>query len=360
MEQFLNEMVWGNTIQKYLVAAGIFVIGFIVVTIFKKIILVQLKKWAEKTTTKLDDYIIIGIRKAIVPILYYGSLYVAIKTLNLSPYAENVLSLVTIFAATFFSIRLITSTLDFSITNYSRMEGTSEQKGKQLKSLSVLARLLVWGIGLIFLLDNLGVNISAVVAGLGIGGIAVALAAQAILGDLFSYFVIFFDRPFEIGDFIIVDDKTGTVERIGIKSTRIRSLSGEQLVLSNTDLTSSRIHNYKKLEKRRVIFQLGVIYQTSSKKLNKIPELVKQIIVDHPDTEFDRGHFKTFGDFSLNFEFVYFVLSQEYRVYMDIQQDINFKIYKKFEEEAIEFAYPTQTLFLNKEEIDSENTKNAA
>ncbi len=349
MEQLLKETFWGNTVLQYLIAAGYFVGGVIIVTIFKKIVLVQLKKWAEKTTTKLDDYIIIGIRKAIVPILYYGSLYVAIKTLTLSPYAENVLSLVTIFAATFFSIRLITSTLDFSITNYSRMEGTSEQKGKQLKSLSVLARLLVWAVGLLFLLDNLGVDVSAVVAGLGIGGIAVALAAQAILGDLFSYFVIFFDRPFEIGDFLNLDDKAGTVEHVGIKTTRIRSLSGEQLVLSNTDLTSSRIHNFKKLEKRRSIFQLGVIYQTPSTKLNKIPELVKQIIVDHPDTEFDRAHFKDFGDFSLNFEFVYFVLNQEYKIYMDIQQDINFKIYKKFEEEGIEFAYPTQTLFLNKE-----------
>jgi small-conductance mechanosensitive channel len=256
---------------------------------------------------------------------------------------------ITIIAVIFFAIRLLTSTLDFSITTYSKQDDTSEQKSKQLKSLSALARFLVWGIGLIFLLDNLGVDISAVVAGLGIGGIAVALAAQAILGDLFSYFTIFFDKPFEIGDFVTVDDKTGTIEYIGIKSTRIRALSGEQLVLSNTDLTSSRIHNFKKLQRRRITFQLGVIYQTPADKLKIIPEIVKQIIVDHSDAEFDRGHFKAFGDFSLNFEFVYYVLSSEYSIYMDIQQAINFKIFEKFEEEGIEFAYPTQTLFMNKE-----------
>jgi small-conductance mechanosensitive channel len=349
MEQLLNEVLWGNTVQKYLIAAGFFVIGLIVVTIFKKIILVQLKKWATKTATTIDDFIVIGIRKSIVPLLYYGSLYIAIKTLTLSAYAEDVLSVITIIAVIFFAIRLLTSTLDFSITTYSKQDDTSEQKSKQLKSLSALARFLVWGIGLIFLLDNLGVDISAVVAGLGIGGIAVALAAQAILGDLFSYFTIFFDKPFEIGDFVTVDDKTGTIEHIGIKSTRIRALSGEQLVLSNTDLTSSRIHNFKKLQRRRITFQLGVIYQTPADKLKIIPEIVKQIIVDHSDAEFDRGHFKAFGDFSLNFEFVYYVLSSEYSIYMDIQQAINFKIFEKFEEEGIEFAYPTQTLFMNKE-----------
>ena len=339
MEQLLNEVLWGNTVQKYLIAAGFFVIGLIVVTIFKKIILVQLKKWATKTATTIDDFIVIGIRKSIVPLLYYGSLYIAIKTLTLSPYAEDVLGMITIIAVIFFAIRLLTSTLDFSITTYSKQDHTSEQKGKQLKSLSALARFFVWGIGLIFLLDNLGVDISAVVAGLGIGGIAVALAAQAILGDLFSYFTIFFDKPFEIGDFVTVDDKTGTIEHIGIKSTRIRALSGEQLVLSNTDLTSSRIHNYKKLQRRRVVFQLGVIYQTTADKLKIIPEIVKQIIVDHSDAEFDRGHFKAFGDFSLNFEFVYFVSSSDYKVYMDIQEVINLNIYEKFEKEGIEFAF---------------------
>jgi small-conductance mechanosensitive channel len=198
-------------------------------------------------------------------------------------------------------------------------------------------------------MDNLGFNISAVIAGLGIGGIAIALAAQAILGDLFSYFVIFFDRPFEVGDFIVVGDKTGTVEYTGIKTTRIRALSGEQLVFSNTDLTNSRIHNFKKMQERRVVFKLGVVYQTPTAQLEEIPKIVRAIIEKHTDVRFDRGHFASYSDFSLNFEFVYFVFGAEYVKYMDTQQSINLEIYKEFEKRKIEFAYPTQTLYLNKE-----------
>jgi len=192
MEELLKETYWGNTILQYLIAAGFLVGGIIIVTIFKTIILIRLKKLAEKTKTSIDDFIIVGIQKSIVPILFYGSFYIALRTLNLSADASNILNIASIFVITFFAIRLITSILDYSITSYSSMPDASDQKAKQLKSLSALARFLVWGIGLIFLMDNLGFDISAVIAGLGIGGIAVALAAQTILGDLFSYFTIFF------------------------------------------------------------------------------------------------------------------------------------------------------------------------
>ncbi|MGD8306039.1 MAG: mechanosensitive ion channel, partial [Ignavibacteria bacterium] len=264
MEELLNQIYFGNTVWAYVKALGIFLVGFILIKIFRIIILSRLKKLAERTKTAIDDFIIIGIKKSIVPILYFGVLYITLQTLKLSEDVSTAISIAAVFIITFFAIRLITSTLDFSIVTYSSREETGNQKAKQLKSISALARFIVWGIGLVFLLDNLGFDITAVVAGLGIGGIAVALAAQAILGDLFSYFVIFFDRPFELGDFIIVDDKTGTVEHIGIKTTRIRALSGEQLVISNTDLTGSRVHNYKKLQRRRVVFQLGAVYQTPS------------------------------------------------------------------------------------------------
>jgi small-conductance mechanosensitive channel len=215
--------------------------------------------------------------------------------------------------------------------------------------MTVLINIVVWVIGIVFLMDNLGFDISAVIAGLGIGGIAIALAAQAILGDLFSYFVIFFDRPFEVGDFIVVGDKVGSVEYTGIKTTRVRALSGEQLVFSNTDLTNSRIHNFKKMERRRVVFKLGVVYQTPSEKLAEISTLVKEIIEKQEDVIFDRGHFSAYGDFSLNFEFVYYVMGSDYVQYMNTQQKINLEIYDEFEKREIEFAYPTQTLFINKE-----------
>jgi small-conductance mechanosensitive channel len=182
---------------------------------------------------------------------------------------------------------------------------------------------------------------------LGIGGIAIALAAQNILGDLFNYFVIFFDRPFEIGDFIVVDDKKGTVEYIGIKTTRVKSLSGEQLVFSNSDLTQSRIHNFKKLQRRRIVFSVAVVYQTSQKHLVMIPDIVKAAIEHAGTTTVDRVHFASFGNSSLNFEAVYFVEDADYNLYMDIQQKINLSIFEAFNEKGIEFAYPTQTLIVS-------------
>jgi small-conductance mechanosensitive channel len=189
-----------------------------------------------------------------------------------------------------------------------------------------------------------------VVAGLGIGGIAVALAAQAVLGDLFSYFSILMDRPFELGDFIIIDDYMGTIEHIGIKTTRIRSLGGEQLVFSNTDLTGSRIRNYKRMEQRRIVFRIGVVYQTPVEKLKEIPGIIKGIMDAIPEARTDRAHFASYGDSSLDFEIVYYVLTGDYNKYMDIQQEINLSLAEEFERRGIEFAYPTRTLFIEKGE----------
>jgi small-conductance mechanosensitive channel len=350
MKEFLDQTLWGNTAERYLIAVGIFVGGIILIKIFKTIILHRLKKWAEKTETTLDDFLIKGIEKSIVPLLYYGAFYAGITSLTLNAQARKIIEIVSLVLLTFFIVRFISSTLMFTLTYFIKKQERGEEKARQLRGMTVLINIFVWVIGIVFLMDNLGFNISAVVAGLGIGGIAIALAAQAILGDLFSYFVIFFDRPFEVGDFINVGDKVGTVEYTGIKTTRVRALSGEQLVFANTDLTNSRIHNFKKMEKRRVVFKLGVVYQTLADTLAEIPSLVKEIIEKQPDTTFDRGHFATYGDFSLNFEFVYFVLSSDYVKFMDTQQRINLEIYKEFENRGIEFAYPTQTLFVNKEE----------
>jgi small-conductance mechanosensitive channel len=356
MEDFLNQIYFGNTILKYITAIGIFVLIIILVKIFRLIVLKKLKKWAEKTKTTIDDFILNGIKKSVIPILYYSALYFSARSLNLTDSVRNILDVLSIVVVTFYIIRLITSTLDYSIKSYAIKQEEADQKAKQLKSISALARIVIWGVGLVFLLDNLGFDISAVVAGLGIGGIAVALAAQTILGDLFSYFIIFFDRPFELGDYIKVGDKNGTVEHIGIKTTRIRALNGEQLVFSNTDLTSSRLHNFKKLQKRRIMFMLGVIYETPAEKLKIIPGLVKDIITEEENSDYDRGHFKSFGDFSLNFEFVYHVLSSDYATYMDTQHNINMKIFDKFKEDGIEFAYPTQLVYVNK--ADSEVNDN--
>jgi small-conductance mechanosensitive channel len=313
-------------------------------------LLYRLKVWAEKTESQIDDFIIKGVQKSVIPLLYLGIFYAGITTLTMTPKVSRIIEIASLFLLTFFIIRFISSGILSSLKYFLKKQERGEEKVRQLRGMTVLINIMIWVIGLVFLMDNLGFDISAVIAGLGIGGIAIALAAQAILGDLFSYFVIFFDRPFEVGDFITAGDKSGTVEYTGIKTTRIRALSGEQLVFSNTDLTNSRIHNFKKLEKRRAIFKLGVVYQTPSEKLEEIISVVKQIIEKQPDTIFDRGHFASYGDFSLVFEFVYFVAKPEYVDYMDTQQRINLEIYKEFSKRKIEFAYPTQTLYLNKED----------
>lgn len=346
MQNFFNQTYFGNTVLLYITALGIFIIGGVVVKIFQKIILSKLKKWSEKTSTSIDDFLVTSIQKTIIPLLYYGALYLGIKTLILPEKAINIIDIASIIIITFYILKTISSLLSYSLSVYVRKKNKGESKMKELRGVTTVLNIFIWVLGIVFLLDNLGFNVSTVIAGLGVGGIAVALAAQAILGDLFAYFVIFFDHPFEIGDFIIVGDKMGSVEYIGLKTTRIRSLGGEQLVFSNKDLTDSRIHNYKKMERRRVVFSIGVIYQTTAEQLEMIPKIVRQIIESQQDTVFDRGHFAKYGDSSLDFEFVYNVIGADYNKYMDIQQAINLKMFKEFESKGIEFAYPTRTLFI--------------
>jgi small-conductance mechanosensitive channel len=347
MQDMLSYSIFDNTILDYLSALGMFICGIAIVYLFKRSILRRLKIWADATDTSIDDLVIQVIQKSLIPLFSYGAFYISLHMLVLSPGFKHGLKIAAIVLATILVVRALTAAVYIGLKAGLREAEDIAQREKQLRGIRGIINIVIWVLALIFLLDNLGVKISVAVAGLGIGGIAVALASQALLGDLFSYFVIFFDKPFEIGDFIIVGDKLGVVEYVGIKTTRIHALSGEQIVFSNTDLTNSRVHNFKKMEKRRVVFKLGVIYQTPAEKLKSIPRIVKDIIEEQQDVTFDRGHFQSFGDFSLNFEFVYYVAGADYNKYMDIQQAINFSINDIFAREKIEFAYPSQTLFVN-------------
>jgi small-conductance mechanosensitive channel len=210
-----------------------------------------------------------------------------------------------------------------------------------------LLRLVVWAAVLLVLLDNLGVNITTLIAGLGVGGIAVALAAQNVLGDLFSSLSIVLDKPFVVGDFIVIGEFMGSVEHVGLKTTRLRSLSGEQVVFSNTDLLNSRIRNYGRMFERRVVSKIGVTYQTPAGKLRRIPTIIRDIVEAQDKVRFDRAHFQAFGDSALTFELVYYVLTPEYNYYMDVQQSINLALFEQLAAEGVEFAYPTQTVFVS-------------
>jgi len=210
-----------------------------------------------------------------------------------------------------------------------------------------MLRVVVWAAVLLVLLDNLGLDIAPLIAGLGVGGVAVALAAQNILGDLFSSLSIVLDKPFVVGDFIVVGDFMGSVEYVGLKTTRLRSLSGEQVVFSNTDLLNSRIRNYGRMFERRVLSSIGVIYQTPAEKLRRIPTIIREIVEKQDKVRFDRAHFQKFSDSALTFEFVYYVLTPDYNYYMDVQQSINLALFEQLAAEGVEFAYPTQTVFVS-------------
>lgn len=346
MNDFLDQVYYNNTLRQYLIAFSAIAGGILLVLAFKKVIINRLQRWAAKTPGTWDDFIVGSFARFVFPIVMWTIVYWGIHLLILSDYAERVIRIATSIIITFYFLRLISSIVVALLKSGVRKREHGEEKIKQLGGLMMVINIIIWFLGIVFLLSNWGIEVTPIIAGLGIGGIAVALAAQNILGDLFGYFVIFFDRPFEAGDFIIVDDKMGTIEYVGIKTTHIRALGGEQIIIGNANLTGSRIHNYKRMLRRRVVFQIDVEYGIPAQKLHKIPGILRSTVERQDLVTFDRAHFASYKDWSLRFEVVYYVLSADFNVYMDIQQKINFAIYAEFESEKISFAFPTQSLLI--------------
>lgn len=342
----ISDTLSGNGTGDYLVAFLILAAGLAAVSVFKKIFDTWLKKRLESGEMFISAVAAGFIEKHVFLTLYLAVVYVTLGSIYLHPKIERMVDVLALFVISFIAARVATDVLSAMMT-------APREGGKGVPVISEVPRgviplikVVVWGVVIVFLLDNLGFNITTLVAGFGIGGVAVALASQAVLGDLFSYFVILFDKPFTLGDFIIVGDKMGVVERVGIKTTRIRSLSGEELVFSNTALTNSQVHNYKKMARRRVVFKIGVTYQTPKEKVESVPPFIKSVIEAAEGATFDRSHFASYGDFALIFETVYYVETNDYAKYMDIQQGINLAIMERFQNEGIEFAYPTQTVYV--------------
>lgn len=338
MQEILNQVYYHNTVRAYLIVIAIITISFFILWLIKRLIIKRLRIAASKTKRSADDFIINGIDRFALPIVEFGIVYWALNFLDLSEKAENIIKVATSVIITYFVLRLISSFIIRLLESRIRSKENGEEKVKQLGGLILVINIFIWIIGVVFLLDNLGHDVGTIIAGLGIGGIAIALAAQNILGDLFNYFVIYFDRPFEVGDFIVVDDKSGTVEYLGIKTTRIRSISGEQIIIGNSNLTGSRIHNFKRLMERRVIFILNIDYRTPLEKLKIIPGLIRNIVEKQKSIRFDRAHFASYGDWSLRFEVVYFFLDPDFNKFMDTQQEINFQIYSTLQENEIYFV----------------------
>lgn len=347
----LDMTLLGNTPRQWALAIALGLGTFLVLRALLHVVRGRLAELASRTAIDWDGIIVHALGRThalFAPIL---ALVAAVSVLHVPPRVRNTLQAIAALSL----LLQIGLWVSAGFTNWLQRYTVRRLVGDQaaattVNALAFLVKLLLWSVILLLALDNFGINVTALVAGLGVGGIAVALAVQNVLGDLFASLSIVLDKPFVLGDFVIVDDHMGSVEHIGLKTTRLRSLWGEQLVFSNSDLLKSRLRNFGRMAERRVVFAIGVTYQTPRDKLVKIPQIIREAVEEQDNTRFDRSHFKTYGDFALTFESVYYVLSHDFNVHMDIQQAVNLRLHKRFEEERIEFAYPTRTVFLAKQE----------
>ncbi|PIT91498.1 mechanosensitive ion channel protein MscS [Candidatus Kaiserbacteria bacterium CG10_big_fil_rev_8_21_14_0_10_49_17] len=345
----LAAVFFGNTLAGYIDAFALFIVSFVVFRALQWVLLKRLAMLAKKTKTDIDDTLIKIVRSLRPAFYYFASFYIAFLALSLPALLESVLNGVLIAWIAAQIVIALHILIDYMLERRARKEEGDSKAAYRF--LSNIAKWVLWVVAVLMVLSNLGINVTSLIAGLGIGGIAVALAAQNVLGDLFSSFAIYFDKPFVIGDFIMVGEHSGTVEKIGIKTTRIRALQGEEIVISNQELTSTRIQNLRKMEERRVAFNFGVLYETPIEKVRAIEGMVKNIFESLESVKgvrLDRVHLKSLGASSLDFEVVYYLETKEYLPFMDVQQEIHFKLLEAFEKEGIGFAYPTQTIHLAK------------
>jgi small-conductance mechanosensitive channel len=347
MSAFLDPALYAS----YAIAIFAFLITYTGLKIVKSSIVKRLRKLALKTTNQLDDTIV-DILESLNFVFYFPiSLYVAIQFIELPQIAE--IGLYYIFVISIIYVvagaiqRLIDIFTEELIKQRKKEEGEDEDVSLLLLGNQIL-KYAVWVFAILMLLSNFGIEIGPILAGASIGAVAIAFALQNVLTDVFASFAIYFDKPFKVGDFITIGTDSGTVKKIGIKTTRIQALQGEELVISNTQLLNSRINNFKKMDTRRIVFGFRVIYQTPVEKLEKIPKIVTKIIELNPDAQPDRVHFKKLADSSLDYEVVYYVKSNDFRKYMDTQEKINLEIMRQFAKEGIDFAYPTRTIYMEK------------
>lgn len=346
---FDSRLILGNTPTAYGYALAAFLVSLALLYLLKNIGIARLKAMAEKTATDVDDLVVALLEK--VQWLEYQliAFYVATRYLQRGPEFDKGLKLVILVVFTYRFLVIAQELIRYWLHRVAERRQLSEAaRASVINSTQIIMRTLLWTAAVLFVLDNLGVNISSVLTGLGIGGVAVALAAQAILGDLFNFFVILLDKPFHVGDFLVAGNIAGTVEHIGLKSIRIRSLSGEQLVLSNSKLLSMELKNYERMERRRVVMTTSVTYETPLEKLKKVPALIKEILSGLEKVTFDRSNLSNLGGFSIDFETVYYVESPDYNLYMDLQERILQAVIERCGREGINFPYPTQTLYVKK------------
>ncbi|MBK7877509.1 MAG: mechanosensitive ion channel family protein [Planctomycetes bacterium] len=350
--EFLQRSWLGNTYQEWITALCVAAAVTIALGLFKRFAQHRLALLAERTETDLDDLFIDLVRRTQRWFLFVIGVYVASHFLHkgaesarverIEMFIERGLLLATLLQVGLWGRALVV----YAIQRVVRGRDPQDP-GRVMGSsiLGLIGNILVWTTVVLLALQNVfKQDVTALITGLGVGGIAVALALQNVLGDLFASITILLDKPFVVGDAITLGEFVGTVEEIGIKTTRLRSVNGELIVVGNADLVNSRIRNFKRLSERRSVFTIGVTYSTPYADLDAIPKILQEIVEHTPNARFDRAHFRSFGDWALLFEVVYFCTRPEYNALMDVQQHINLEIKRRFEERGIDMAFPTQTV----------------
>lgn len=346
--QLFELVVFEHPLARWLIAAAVALGVLLAAHVIRWLIIRRFRAIALRSHMFADDAVVTVAEATRMPLLLIPAVALGLFTL---PPAEAV----ALWARTLAIIAMliqaaiwVNAVLGTWIERYRQLnlEKNAASVGTA-RVISIVARLVLYATILLLILDNIpGIEVTPLIASLGIGGLAIGLAVQNILTDLFASLSIALDKPFVVGDFIVIDDMMGTVDQIGLRSTRLKSLSGEQLIFANGDLLNSRIRNYQRMEERRVVCVIGVLYETTPEQLRAIPAMLREAVEAQGQVRLDRAHFKGFGDFSLNFELVYFVLSPDYNRYMDIQQAINLAIVDHFAAAGVGFAYPTQQIYL--------------
>jgi small-conductance mechanosensitive channel len=348
--------LYGGTLLQWLVAISITLGIVLVVRIALPLATRRLDTLSKRTSLAVDDAIVHALRATRAGLITLVAVSVGSEALELSAGAHKLIRGVATIAL-FLQVGLWLSTLlgFWLARSEQKHQATHSGAVASLAAVGFVGRIVLWAVMVLLALDNLGINVTTLIAGLGIGGVAVALAVQNILGDLFASLSIVIDKPFVAGDFIIVDNFMGTVEHIGLKTTRLRSLDGEQIVFSNSDLLKGRIKNYKRMRERRIVFPLRVRYDTAPEQLERIPAIIRRLVESHKQARFDRSHFHKVGESSFDFETVYWMTTPDYNVYMDVQQQINLDLVRELAKIDVDFALPTKALVKTEDEtVDEE------
>jgi small-conductance mechanosensitive channel len=343
----LEWQFYHNSVRAWLIAGIIFAVIGATLFIARTLLARHLAKVAAQTSNTADDAIVDLLRRTRYFFILTAAIAGASLFLDLPPRALSV-------GRTLGTIALIlqlaiwgNGLITFWFRNYAERKADTDVASRTtIAAFSFVARAILWSMLLLVGLNRLGVDITALITGLGVGGIAIALAVQNVLGDLFAALAIVLDKPFVVGDAISVDTMTGTVENVGLKTTRIRSVNGEQLIFSNTDLLKSRIRNFKRMQERRVVLTIGVSYDTPPDTVARIPGMLREAVEAQEQVRFDRSHFMTYGDSSLVFETVYFVLTADYLTFANTNQAVNLAVLRRFSAEGIDFAFPTRTIIV--------------